>query len=295
MTADDDDTWAELVLDRVPRDLVDAVCGALWAAGVAGIEERDPPDLALPPLQPWDEPTDRPDPPFADLRASLPAGATDDVLAAVRAVWAEAAPTVRPLEVVDWEAAARDAFPRLVVSDRLAVAAPWNAEPGDVVVDPGVGFGTGHHPTTAAILGVIARRLAGPAAPRNVLDVGTGSGILALAAARLGAQAHGVDVDAEAVAQAARNAALSGLEVGFDTTPVAALSQPAELVLANLHAEVLVALADDLVRLTRGALVVAGVLDDREPRVRAAFDGRLRLAERHVEAPWVCLVYEAPR
>jgi ribosomal protein L11 methyltransferase len=293
MTVEVAESWVEIVLDRVPRDVVELLCAALWAAGVGGIEERDPPDLAVPPLQPWDAPNERAELPFAELRASVPEAAADAALAAIRTVWPEASPAVRPIPVVDWEAATHDAFPRVVVSERLAVAAPWNAEPGDVVIDPGLGFGTGHHPTTAAILRVIDRRLPPGASPGSVLDVGTGSGILALAAARLGARAHGLDVDAEAVAQAGRNAALSGLDVRFDTTPLTEVRTPADLVLANLHAEVLVLLADELVRLTRATLAVAGVLDDREAPVRAALEPRLRLVERHVEPPWICLVYEA--
>lgn len=293
MTAQDEASWVEIVLDRVPRDVVELLCAGLWEAGAGGIEERDPPDLAEPPLQPWDVPVERPELPFAEIRASVPEAFAEAALAAIRAVWPEASPNVRPIPVVDWEAATHDAFPRLVVSERLAVAAPWNAEPGDIVVDPGLGFGTGHHPTTAAILRVIDRLIVPGAPRRSVLDVGSGSGILALAAARLGALARGLDVDAESVAQAERNAALSGLDVRFDTTPIAEVRTPADLVLANLHAEVLVALADDLARLTRGTLAVAGILDDREARVRAAFEPRLRLVERQHEAPWVCLVYEA--
>jgi ribosomal protein L11 methyltransferase len=132
--------------------------------------------------------------------------------------------------------------------------------------------------------------LADEADVTSVLDVGCGSGILALAAAHLGLEARGVDVDQHAVEEARENAERNGLSASFDTTPIAELELPADLVLANLHAEIMIPLAPDLVRLSRRLLVVCGILADREESVRGAFP-TLTLAARETSGEWVCLGY----
>lgn len=283
--------WVEVRVDSVPRSRVEVVAAALWAEGAQGVEERDPPELARPPRQPWDDEDELPPLPRADLRAWFEEPVGAGVEAAVREAWSEAAPTRHPVADVDWEQAGRDAFPRLVVSPHLAIAAPWNAEPGDVVIDPGIGFGTGHHETTAAVLHTLEALAAHPQVT-TALDVGCGSGILALAAARLGLRAEGIDIEADAVEAAQRNATISGVEARFSTTNLDAVPGVFDLVLANLHAEVLVLLAKDLIRVTGRHLVLAGILADREARVRAAFDPALALQSRVEDGPWVCLVYE---
>lgn len=283
-------SWHEVLLGDVPRGMLEAVCERLWELGAAGVEERDPPDLAQAPRQPWDDGPAPPPPPRVDVRAWF----EDADPATLADALADVAPGVRfgceLLPDTDWEAAGRDAFPRLPVTPTLAIGAPWNAEPGDVIIDPGVGFGTGHHPTTAAVLAALAERVAALPSP-TVLDVGCGSGILALAAARLGARAVGIDVDADAVASARRNAVLSGLDVPFSTTPLAAVPGTYDVVLGNLHAEVLTKLAGDLISHTGQQLVLAGILEEKEAAVRAAFEPSLTLAERWHDPPWVALAY----
>jgi ribosomal protein L11 methyltransferase len=188
---------------------------------------------------------------------------------------------------VDWEESWKVGFAPIQISERLVIAPPWDAPPGSIVIEPGQGFGTGQHPTTKAAL----RALNGLAdRARTALDVGCGSGILAIAAARLGLAVRGIDVEPAAIKDALKNAAQNGCSIHFDTAPLCT-TRAADIVLANLHAELLVDLASELCERAGQWLILAGILADREHKVREAFDSRLVLAERTVNGEWVCLVY----
>lgn len=284
-------SWRELRVD-VPRALIERVTGLLFSLGTAGVQEDFRPGEAPPPRQPWDTgPTPPPppralvrawfeDPDAAAVEAGLRAGLTREA-DAIAWVWAE-------VDDVDWALAWRAAFPVLRPSPRIVIAPPWEPEPGAILIEPGQGFGTGQHPTTRQVLVAIDGLADGA---RTLLDVGCGSGILALAAARLGLVARGIDNDPVAVADARGNAARNGLDVAFDTTPLADIPGPYDIVVANLFAEVLAAEAASLRRVTGAWLVLAGILADREPVVRAAFDPLARLVSRDQDGEWVSLRY----
>jgi ribosomal protein L11 methyltransferase len=161
-------------------------------------------------------------------------------------------------------------------------------------MDPGMAFGTGLHPTTRACLRLLLQ--VRPMPPR-VLDVGTGSGILALAALRLGAEhADCLDTDAVAVATAQANAATNGLadrlQARQGTLPDNPDGAAHPLVLANLVAAVLVSLARPLAAHTEagGTLLAAGIIDERAAAVTAALeDAGFSLAERVDDGEWVAL------
>ncbi len=159
---------------------------------------------------------------------------------------------------VDWRAALR-AFHRPVEVGPLGLRPPWEpATPGllDLVIDPGMAFGTGQHATTRGCLELLVDR-----PPGSVLDVGCGSGVLAIAAARLGhAPVWAIDNDAEAVAATAGNAAANGLAI--DVRAAVAGSEPlpaADLVLANLTLTDLIAVAPTLD--APRAVIASGVRD----------------------------------
>ena len=281
--------WWEVALD-VARRRFDRVSDALFGAGASGVQEEHRPGEAPPPRQPWDtgpapKPTERviarawfEDPDRERVAAQLGGSAGLD---AGPLRWS-------PVAEVDWEQSWKAHFPVLTISPRITVAPPWDARPGAVIIEPGQGFGTGHHPTTRMALRAIDA-LARPGA--TCLDVGCGSGVLAIAAARLGMQATGFDVEEPAIRDAMNNAERNSVDVAFraDTIEHAV---PADLIVANLHAELIVALATDLVRLTRRDLVLAGILADREGLVTAAL-ARLALVERFVDGEWVGLHYRA--
>jgi ribosomal protein L11 methyltransferase len=147
-------------------------------------------------------------------------------------------------------------------------------DPGAAVIelDPGLAFGTGTHPTTALCLEWLD---AADLADRRVLDYGCGSGVLALAALRLGAaEACAVDIDPQALLATTENAARNGLTARLSVMPADALGTDArDVVLANILAGPLVELAPRLARQVRagGAIVLAGMLDDQAEGVAQAY------------------------
>lgn len=288
--------WVEVGVD-VPRGLSDHAQALLFALGAGVTEEAYRPGEAPPPRQPWDRGARAPEP----ARRLVKGWVEDPDAPAIEAelrerLGADVGPvTFTVVPDVDWEAASRDGFPPVVVSDRLVVVAPWDADTFApdvrVVIDPGQGFGTGRHETTRQALQALLRwGSPGGAA----LDVGCGSGVLAIAAARIGMTAVGLDDDPVAVRDAEANAARNGLDVAFHVGAADRITGTWDLVLANLFAEVLVEAAPALVAATRGKLVLAGILDDREAAVRAAFDPALALVDRAVDGEWVALVYGRP-
>lgn len=276
--------WA-VEIQTLRASKVKAVSAMLFELGAVGVQEDWMPGTAPAPRQPWD---DGPLPPTPDTRLLI--GWFDERLETAvgerLTPWlTEHTQVVWRLEPeVDYEAQSQAAFPPIQVGS-LCIAPPWSAKPGDLIVEPGSGFGTGDHPTTRQAL-LLFQRLEGPVG--RCLDVGCGSGILALAAAREGWIVHGTDIDDAALANAAKNAAANDLQATFDRTVPADL-EPAPLVFANLHAELLVGFADALTQLTTGDLLLAGILADREPLVRAAFT--LPLVDRLVDGEWIALHY----
>jgi ribosomal protein L11 methyltransferase len=170
----------------------------------------------------------------------------------------------------------------------------WSTAPDEgipLVLDPGMAFGTGLHPTTRQCLEALGEM---DVAGRSVLDVGTGSGILAIAAARRGAGlVVGVDVDPLAVKAARENAARNAVAVEVREGSADAVEGRFDLVLANLVADVLVAVAPELrARTARGGtLVCAGIVAEKEALVTDALAAAgLAVTGRDQRDDWVLLV-----
>ena len=184
----------------------------------------------------------------------------------------------------DWAEAWKAHFKARKVTPRLVVRPPWEeyaSRPGEQVITiyPAMAFGTGRHPSTLLCLRALeevwGRALPPDPKPWQVLDVGTGTGILALAAARLGAGVLAIDVDPEAVAAALENVRLNALEerVWVEATPLSALRQQFALILANLTAPDLLELAEALTArmLSGGALIISGFLQEDRPALENRF------------------------
>jgi ribosomal protein L11 methyltransferase len=212
------------------------------------------------------------------LRALAPADADADALvreAADAVGWAE--PPAYRTEAVpdeDWVRATQSQFDPIRISDRLWIVPTWHTPPDpaalNIVLDPGLAFGTGSHPTTRLCLQWLEARVRGG---ESVLDYGCGSGILAIAAAKLGAaDVAGIDIDADAVRAARANAAANQARARFAGTGEA-LPPPADLVVANILASPLKVLAPLLAAQTRtgGRIVLAGLLDAQSDDVAAAY------------------------
>jgi len=283
-------SWAELRL-VVARPAIEIVQDLLMEAGAMGVQEDHLPGEVPRYRQPWDEGPPPPPSERALLRAWWPAegfaARFSELEAALAGRPGVGAPAWELVDDEDWGETWKRSFQRIRISDRLAVAPPWQAEPGDVVIEPGLAFGTGEHPTTRACLEAIDR-LARPGA--SCLDVGCGSGVLALAAAKLGMQAWGVDTDPDAVRAALTAASENHLSARFDQTPLRAIPGRYTLVVANLYAEVIEALAADLAQKTGETLVLAGILAEREHKVHAALSG-MRLLRRRLDGDWVSLEF----
>ncbi len=214
----------------------------------------------------------------------------------------------RLLREADWAEAWKSHFPVLRIGRRIVIRPTWRRHrkrPDDVVLslDPGMAFGTGLHPTTRVCLaaletladeGLLARGSARGGTAR-VIDVGCGSGILAIAAAKLGAgDLLGVDTDPIAVEATSANARLNAqvrrIRVRRGSVPSG--DGPFDLVLANLIASLLVRLAgplrDELA--PGGRILASGIFRDREADVRAAFEASgLAVTRRWAEEDWVAL------
>lgn len=189
----------------------------------------------------------------------------------------------RVRSVEDWQAEWRRHFKPLNVGQRLLVCPPWDI-PGSggaarrlpVVIDPRQGFGTGYHASTHLALTLLESRMAQSPPHPHVVDVGTGSGILAIAAARLGASAvWALDIDMRVLPEVKDNWAANGLAV-----PLAAiqggpgcLGGNFPLVVANIVTEVLLHERDTLAELTApgGTLILSGILEAERPAIGAAY------------------------
>jgi ribosomal protein L11 methyltransferase len=308
-------TWIELAVS-VDQEAVETVSEILGRAAPAGVAVEVPFSTrqeglaaSLDPVAP------------ATLRAYLPA---IDPLAVEQAV-AEVtgrldrlrAFDLRPIGALcistvqeeDWASAWKDHFPVLRVGRRIVIRPTWRehaAAPSEVVIslDPGMAFGTGLHPTTRLCLaGLEGWAEEGRLTGADVLDVGCGSGILAVTAALMGAATvRAVDTDPVAVEATRTNAARNGVSVAVRQGSLPSGGGPAGLVLANLVASLLVDLAAPLAAEVRpgdgrpgsgGRLLASGIFVDREREVREAFEAvGLRVRSSRREGDWVALEAE---
>jgi ribosomal protein L11 methyltransferase len=216
-------------------------------------------------------------------------------------------PAFRIVAESDWANAWKEHYHVMHLGARFVVKPTWReyqAQPGEIVMelDPGMAFGTGLHPTTQMCLAAI-EKVARPA--MHTLDLGTGSGILAIGAALLGVKSIvGIDNDPLAVKVAAENAALNHVTEPITVEPgslaeanAAALAgRPAgfDLIIVNILARVIIGLCEDgLGRVMRsgGLAIFAGLIETQEYGVREALQTQgLTVIDRLQEKDWVCLI-----
>ncbi|MEH3022371.1 MAG: 50S ribosomal protein L11 methyltransferase [Pseudomonas oryzihabitans] len=200
---------------------------------------------------------------------------------------------VERLEDQEWERSWMDNFQPMRFGQRLWIVPSWHEAPEpeavNLLLDPGLAFGTGTHPTTSLCLQWLDGE---PVADRQVLDFGCGSGILAIAALLLGAErAVGTDIDVQALEASRENANRNGIAPARFPLylPADLPSEPADVVVANILAGPLVGLADQLTRLTRigGRLALSGILAEQAEDVRAAYAGSFDLEPTATLDGWV--------
>jgi ribosomal protein L11 methyltransferase len=205
---------------------------------------------------------------------------------------------VEPVDIDDEDWAARSqAQIRAVTIGRLVIAPPWDVPDEThgahvVVIRPSTGFGTGHHATTRLALGALQSV---DLTNRTVLDIGCGSGVLAIAGVSLGARsALGVDIDSDALANARENAELNDVAglVRFEELDLLKLSSPADVVLANLTGGLIERSASALAALVAsgGYLIVSGFMDT-EKEVVPTLKRLLTLQNLTEEQEWRCAAF----
>lgn len=215
-------------------------------------------------------------------------------------------PTIKEVRSEDWSTSWKVHFKPLRVGSRLLIIPTWEEAqplPDDLVIriDPGMAFGTGGHETTRLCLELLENSLSSPSpASTSLLDLGTGSGILAMAASLLGAgRILALDIDPDAVEIARENIAMNGLaaKIVCDTKPLESIAENFDVILANILAEELIRLAPWLVaRLNAGGkLILSGILAEKEGLVSQGFAQQpLQFVKTTTAGEWVAMLYRRP-
>ena len=220
-----------------------------------------------------------------------------------------------PIDEEDWAESWKRYFKPLRVSERLTVRPiwePYEPGPGEIVIDldPGMAFGTGTHATTALCLKALDRAIRGG---EDVIDVGTGSGILAIGAVKLGARGVlALDLDPVAVSSAKANAALNGLgdridvresdllgvlkESGSSLSPFN-VSLPVDLVVSNILAEIILRFVDDAYAALKpgGLFIASGIYANKEQDVRRGLEAAgFAIVHRDAQEDWIAFTARKP-
>jgi ribosomal protein L11 methyltransferase len=280
--------YPQLSVD-VPAEQAEHAVIVLFELGAEGVEERDESTLASG---------------SAPGMTTLVASFAERALAEQAAGALEDSWSPRVAEIVGdaWRDEWKKHFAPFRLTATVTIVPPWQvyspSEPSEIVLElePGRAFGTGLHPTTALVareMEVLAHEWAGGA----VLDVGTGSGILALVSVKLGAaRARAIDIDPDAVATTLENARRNGLDrrIEADGCPLASVTGVYHLVVANIEAAVLVEMAPHLQERMGdgGFLILSGILVEQREAVKRAF-AELELAREPVDGEWTALVFRS--
>ncbi|MGD2009136.1 MAG: 50S ribosomal protein L11 methyltransferase [Cellvibrionales bacterium] len=292
--------WQELRFDTTP-DRVDQLESWLFAEGALAVTLEDAGDEPLLEPGPGETPLWQAitlvalfhaDADTSALKTSVPPDLLDEAL-----------PDALRVPDRDWERVWMADFQPMSMGQRLWICPSWCDPPDpdavNVFLDPGLAFGTGTHPTTALCLEALDRWVR-PGI--TVIDYGCGSGILAVAARKLGAAAvWAVDNDPQAIVATRENAARNRLPADAinvclpDEFAAHADSLQADLVVANILAGPLQALAPELTRCTRtgGQLILAGLLEHQGSALMAAYAPKIELSVHAVREGWVLLTGEA--
>ncbi|MBT3323022.1 MAG: 50S ribosomal protein L11 methyltransferase [Anaerolineae bacterium] len=206
----------------------------------------------------------------------------------------------------NWMAAWKEHYRPIPVGEKLIIIPAWMDSPDEtripIKIDPGMAFGTGTHPTTQLALGLMENIIA-KNEPSSIIDVGCGSGILSIAAIKLGVErALGVDIEAPSVESARENAEVNGIGEEFSIAQGSVDEilagkyefKSAPLVIANMLAPILIRLTKaGLGKLVSkdGILILSGILEEQEMRVREAAESHhLKIIERRQEGDWIVFV-----
>jgi len=289
-------TWlqAHLTSDKASSPMLESLFERLGALSVTLTDAGDEPQLETAPGEEriWSE----------TIVTGLFAGDTDKVsletaiLDAIEQLGIMAELALEPLEDQNWERAWMENFHPMQFGEHLWIVPRGHQPPADAVdpvvvfLDPGLAFGSGTHPTTALCLQWLdSQDITG----KSLIDFGCGSGILAIAALKLGAaSALGIDHDPQALIASEQNAEENGvasrLTLTESNSPVGA---QADIVIANILASILIDLAEKIGSLVRpgGQLALSGILEEQAAAVMAAYSGNFELETPREQEGWVLI------
>ena len=179
----------------------------------------------------------------------------------------------------DWNTYTQSQFNEIIVSKSLRIIPPWLNKQGfegnTIIIQPGSGFGTGTHPTTRLCLKWLERN---DISNDSLLDFGSGSGVLAITARKLGASfVEGIEIDAKAIDNANHNAMLNGVDIHFHKTEESLKDDSYDNVVANILSDTIINISPKLKKLTRKRLALSGILIDQAERVIDTY------------SDWICL------
>lgn len=288
-------SWLQLRLDCSKADAA-ALEDALLGAGALSVTLEDRAD------EPMLEPALGTTPLWQAIRITGLFSADADMQSVVDALGplpAPASPRIEILEDKDWEREWMQHYEPMRFGERVWICPSWKSPPDpdaiNLLLDPGLAFGTGTHPTTAMCLQALDARELNDC---QVVDFGCGSGILGIAALRLGAaRLLAVDNDPQALSATADNAQRNGIEAAALEIALPGKYQAssweaqADLVLANILAGPLAALSDELCGFLRpgGELILAGLLESQADELISHYAPRMALRAIKQQAEWVCL------
>ncbi|MBD3669541.1 MAG: 50S ribosomal protein L11 methyltransferase [Gammaproteobacteria bacterium] len=286
-------SWIQLHLQLKSQD-IDAISDALHDQGAVAVTLRDAKD------NPIFEPPPGTTPLWEETQVTGLFDASRDIEAVIASLeqqfgkktllnWKQ-----EELEEMDWERAWMDDFAPMQFGKRLWIVPSWHdvpdSEAANIHLDPGLAFGTGTHPTTALCLEWLD---AHPPVGQRVIDFGCGSGILAIAALKLGAdQVLGTDNDPQALVASGENAIKNHLEEKLELfLPDALPSVQADLLLANILANPLQEMAPKLAQMVRpgGRIVLSGILQEQAQGLREVYAQWFEMADPVHKQDWVRL------
>ncbi len=213
--------------------------------------------------------------------------------------------TIKNIPDEDWNKKWKSFFQPIRITDKIIIKPTWRKyreKPGETVIeiDPGMAFGTGAHPSTSMCIKAIEAllKLNKPGPARSLLDVGTGSGILAITASKLGIEkVTGIDTDHQAVLCARKNAEINRVadKISFSSKPLKKLDGKYHIVVANILPHVLINMREELLNHLEedGCLILSGILEKKASEVEEAFFDGCRLIMKFNDDEWSCLVFNS--
>lgn len=309
--------WSELSV-HTTEEAVDAISNILHEAGASGVVIEDSQDFDKQREDVYGEiyALDREDFPSDGviLKAYLPVSSflvenVEEIKLAINNLakfdiqLGENKVTISEVDEQDWSTAWKQYYHPVKISNRFTIVPTWeNYEPVEsdelmIELDPGMAFGTGTHPTTVMSLQALEKYVK---ADMTVTDVGTGSGVLAIASAMLGAKhVHALDLDPIAVKSAIENIELnhiSGIDV-VEGDLLDTVKEPADIIVANILAEIIMTFTDDAFKVVKngGLFITSGIIETKKEDVKQSLtNAGFVIEEVMMMEDWVTLVSRKP-